>query len=166
MRKFGYSALVLVTALGAAQPARAQALPDTALHVGSRIRVQSPVLGAKARTGTFVSLAADTLLFTLDGQTVPTRIAVRQLNALELSVPRKRSVIRTHLGGIIGAAAGGAIGLAAAGSGSGHSVRTVLGLAGAVGGYFLGRLYGDAVGARKGTSDDWEPVLLPPRGTT
>jgi hypothetical protein len=147
-----------------AHPARAQQSADTALDVGTRIRVRSPVLGAKPQIGNLVSLRPDTLLFTREGQTVPTRIALRQVTALDVSAGHasNRRVVeaRSLIPEIIGAAAGAAIGIAA-GSGSSR-MKLALGAAGGLGGYWAGRTYAKIT--VPSTVEQWTPVALPLRG--
>jgi hypothetical protein len=171
MRSAVLFAVGFVVFSGGAQSAAAQALPDTVLHAGARIRVQSPVFGSKTRVGNFVALERDTLSFTLAGETVPTLIPVQQVDALEISVKRTTNIVRdaskgSHYGGIIGAVIGGAVGIA--GAGGDNTLRALLGFAGAIGGYFAGHMYGTVAGGVAGAidrDDEWKPVMIPVRGT-
>jgi hypothetical protein len=152
--------LALLASVAGAQSLAAQALPDTVLQVGTRVRVQSPVLGVKPRPGNFVSLAGDTLSFTLEGETVPTRIPVAQVTAVDVSrgSVRNRAAVekRSVIPEIIGAAVGAAVGIAA-GSGSSR-MKLLLGAAGGLGGYIAGRTYGSVTTAS--TVEKWQPVTL------
>ena len=155
-----FAACVLFASLAAFPPLRAQSPADTVLHIGDRIRVQSPFLGAKPKVGNFVSVAADTLFFTLEGQTVPTGVPVAQVAEVDVSVGnvKNRPAVqkRSLVAEIIGAAVGALIGIEA-GSGSSR-MKALLGAAGGLGGYFAGRAYGTIT--VPSTVEKWQPVTL------
>lgn len=155
----------------AASSANAQVLSDSVLHPGARIRIQSRALGANPRVGTFLSLANDTLSFTPERSAAPTRLSVTQIDALEVSVQRTTNILRdadkgSHYGGWLGAAVLGGLAVAGAPSGD-NGLRALLGLGGAVAGYFVGRMYGTVAGGVAGVmdrDDEWKPVMLPAHG--
>ena len=172
IRGAALTGLALVAVAGMAQTVAAQALPDTVLHPGSRVRVQSPLLGSAPRIGSFLSIASDTLSITLEGTTQPTRIPVARVDALEISVRRSTNIVRdadkgSHYGGWIGAIVLGATATAGAPSGD-NGLRVLLGLLGAAAGYFVGQIYGTVAGGVAGAidrTDEWKPVMLPAPGS-
>lgn len=158
--------IALFAFAAAAHSATAQALQDTVLHPGVRIRVQSRALGANPRVGSFVSLANDTLSFTPEKSSQLTRLAIAQVDALEISLKRTTNVIRDaakgkHYGAWIGAIGGGIAGAVGAPE---SSLRGLFAAIGMVGGYFAGQMYGTIAGGAAGVvdrDDEWKPVTLP-----
>ncbi len=166
------SAIVLSVLGSSLAPAsaRGQALQDTVLQPGLRVRVEAPVMGKGTRIGRFVSRVNDTLSVVFEGSSAPTPLALDQVMMLEASVERTTNIVKdadrgSHAGGWVGAAVGGIVGAAGA-SGLGSEVTTLLGFVGAIGGYFTGQLIGTAVGGAAGVvdrDDRWKPVVLVPR---
>jgi len=140
-----------------------QLLAAQSVAPGARVRVTHP--GEGTRTGTVVSLTADTLALRVDGRSEPSFLPLEQVTRLEVSQGSQRQLMhRAGIGFLVGALVGAATG-AAAGSNCGHDMLCPGADGGAaLGGLFIGSI-GGVIGLVAGSvpSEKWERVVLQPR---
>jgi hypothetical protein len=110
------NAMILGVVLLAPAAARSQATPSSQWPVaaGSRVRIQSPLLGERAQTGDVVAAAGDTLVFRQAKSAAPVAIATPNIVKMDISSgTHSRKAKGALLGFLIGAASGAAIAAAA-----------------------------------------------------
>lgn len=164
--------MVLAIALAVPGLSFAQSAPGTDWPVpsGSRIRVLSPVLGDKMKTGTAVSVAGDTLLFRLPRQSTSQALRTGAITKMDLSTgTRAHKAKGAMIGFAAGAVAGAilayttysrpscqsqALGCIQLDLGRGGDTALGAGLGGV-----LGLLVGTIAGTRQ--TDTWVPVRMP-----
>ena len=156
---------LIVPALTAAQTA---AIPDWPLTPGLRVRVLSPALGNRPKTGSVVAATSDTLIFLPVKQSVSTALSTPEIARIEVARgTHTRRLEGALLGLFVGAAAGAIISSASYAPpkcAPGVWCMDVLGqggetAAGGVLGGLLGMLVGTIIGDRK--TDTWVPVTVP-----
>ena len=140
-------------------------IPEWPLAPGSRVRILSPVLGDKPKTGSVVSSTTDTIFFRPAKQSTPTALGAPNIVKLEVAHGTHTRVAKGALLGFTFGALGGAV-LAAAtyNPGCDNSCLVIFdqGAAAAAGGVLgglAGALAGWIWGARP--TDTWVPVTVP-----
>ena len=143
-------------------------IPEWPLAPGSRVRILSPVLGDKPKTGSVVSSTSDTIFFRSAKQSNPTALGAPNIVKLEVAHGTHTRTMKGTLLGLTFGALGGAA-LAAAtyktpkcqtfcidvfGRGDTAALGGVLGGA-------AGAIVGGIWGARP--TDTWVPVTVPQR---
>ena len=165
--------MVLVAALAVPALSAAQAadpVPDWPLAPGLRVRILSPALGWRPKTGSVVSATSDTLVFLPAKQSISTALSTPTIAAIEVARGTRTHKLQGAMLGLFAGAAAGAI-LASAtykppkcqtdtwcmdlwGQGGDTAAGGVLG-------GLLGMLVGAIVGDRQ--TDNWVPVTVPAR---
>jgi hypothetical protein len=160
------AAALVAPALSAAQAA--DPVPDWPLTPGLRVRVLSPALGWRPKTGNVVSATSDTLVFLPARQSASTAISTPKISRIEVAQGKRTHKLQGALLGLFIGAGAGAI-LASAtykppkcaadtwcmdlwGQGGDTAVGGILG-------GLVGTLIGTIVGDRP--TDNWVPVAVP-----
>jgi len=160
------AAALVVPALSAAQAA--DPVPDWPLTPGLRVRVLSPALGWRPKTGNVVSANSDTLVFLPAKQAVSTAISTPKISRIEVAQGKRTHKLQGALLGLFIGAGAGAI-LASASYKPPKCApdvwcMDVFGQGGeTAGGGILGGLLGALVGTIAGNreTDNWVPVAVP-----
>jgi hypothetical protein len=157
--------LLLVPVLSGAQ---ASPNPNWPLTPGLRVRILSPALGWRPKTGSVVSATSDTLVFLPAKQSISTALATPKIAAIEVARGTRTHKLQGAMLGLLAGAAAGAIISSATYKPPKCAADTwcfdVLGQGGetAIGGMLgglLGILVGSVVGNRE--TDNWVPVQVP-----
>jgi hypothetical protein len=133
---------------------------------GTRVRIVSPVLGARPATGRVVSTNPDTLFFRWDKRSVSTAIATPSITRLEVArgthtTKAKSSLVGFFLGAVTGAAIGAASYKPSCNGFCFDLGPSAVAAFGAVVGGGGGAIVGALVGRRK--TETWVPVVVPSR---
>jgi hypothetical protein len=140
-----------------------QVLSAQAIMPGARVRFTHP--GEGTRTGTMVTLTADTLEVRLAGQSEASHVPLAQVTRLDVSLGKQRRRMRfAGIGFIAGGVAGAALGAAEGSSCTGEFLCPGAGGGAALGAVFFGSV-GGIIGLIAGAvpSERWERVPLEAR---
>jgi hypothetical protein len=160
------AAALVVPTLSAAQAA--DPVPDWPLTPGLRVRVLSPALGWRPKTGNVVSANSDTLVFLPAKQAVSTAISTPKISRIEVVQGKRTHKLQGAMLGLVVGAGLGAIYASATYKPPKCApdvwCMDILGqggdtAAGGVLGGLLGAIIGTIAGNRE--TDNWVPVAVP-----
>lgn len=163
--------ILILCAVALLTPARAAAqpgpIPEWPIAPGSRVRILSPVLGDKAKTGTVVSSTSDTIFFRPAKQATATALGTPSIVKIEVARGKHTHTKQGVLIGLTLGALGGAV-LASATykNNCPTSCLVIMGkgstavIGGLLGG-FVGTFVGGMLGSRP--IDTWVSVSVPQR---
>jgi hypothetical protein len=161
-----FAAVLVVPVLSAAQAA--DPVPDWPLTPGLRVRVLSPALGWRPKTGNVVSATSDTLVFLPSKQAASTAIGTPKISRIEVVQGKRTHKLQGALLGLFVGAGVGAIWASASYKppkcAPGVWCMDLFGqsgdaAAGGILGGLLGMITGIIVGNRE--TDNWVPVAVP-----
>ena len=164
-----FTASLMAPALSTAQVAAPT--PDWPLTPGLRVRIISPVLGARPQTGNVVSATSDTLVFVPAKESFTTALSTPNISRVEVAQGTHTHKLRgALLGFLAGAGSGLVIGSATYKPPKCNPdvwCMDMFGQAGStVAGGVLGALFGTVTGLLIGSreTDNWVQVTVPSAG--
>jgi hypothetical protein len=161
-----FAAVLVVPVMSTAQTP--DAVPDWPLTPGLRVRVLSPALGWRPKTGNVVSATSDTLVFLPAKQSASTAISTPKISRIEVAQGKRTHKLQGALLGLFVGAGVGAIWASASYKPPKCAPDVwcidILGQGGeTAGGGVLGGLLGMITGIIVGNheTDNWVPVAVP-----